>query len=382
MTSQLERPLDDALNQWHARSAQDPIGWPDEQGAFGPTVLPFVFPVVVDANVLRDELLRMARTGQRTILANAANSGVLRLFCATHVVDEVDEHFLEWAEKKRIDPAEVQRVWETTYLPLLRCVEVPGGLTAPPEAERLAVLGDALSQYGDPDDVPTATLAVFLGAPLMSKDKNALRAVYGDAFDYEGHVNWLDALRAGGDLGPLGGLIQVSSMFIAGLGVGSYKGIKALARHVPWSWLLFGGVIGGSVVNHLLPEVRKQRALSVVGNALGLAGRAFVEVSALHGAARTQFEGLSPDGPQWVDLAAALGSEATLARVCLHTLARSPRGDLSARELSQRIGMNAEISSSEAKVQSTLWGGACFEQPYRGRFQVGSALVTAPRSQR
>lgn len=382
MTGQPVGPLVDALAEWHTRSAQDPIGWPDAQGAFGPTVLPFVFPVVVDANVLRDELLRMARTGQRTILANAVNSGVLRLFCAAHVVDEVDEHLSEWAKKKGLDPAEVQWVWETTYLPLLRCVDVPDGLTAPAETERLAVLGDVLSQYSDPDDIPTATLAVLLGAPLLSKDKNALRAVYGDAFDYERHVNWLDALRAGGDLGPLGGLIQVSSMFIAGLGVGSYKGIKTLARHVPWSWLLFGGVIGVSVVNHLLPELRKQRALSVVGNVLGLAGRAFVEISALHGAARTQFKALSPAAPQWSDLAAALGREATLARACLHTLARSPSGNLSATELSQLIGTDAEVSSGEAKVRSTLRGDACFEQPYRGRFQVGSALATAPLSQR
>ena len=378
MTGQPVSPLVDALDEWHTRSAKDPIGWPDVQGAFGPTVLPFVFPVVVDANVLRDELLRMARTGQRTILANAVNSGVLRLFCAAHVVDEVDEHFSEWAEEKGLDPAEVQRVWESTYLPLLRCVDVPDGLTAPAETERLAVLGDALSQYGDPDDVPTATLALLLGAPLLSKDKNALRAVYGDAFDYDRHVNWLDALRAGGDLGPLGSLIQVSSMFIAGLGVGSYRGIKALARQVPWSWLLFGSVVSVSVVNHLLPEVRKQHVLSVAGNVLGFAGRAFAEVSALHSAARTQFEALSPAPPQWADPPATLGTEATLERACLHTLARSPNGDLSAAELSQRIGADAEVSSGEAKVRTTLRGHACFDQPYRGRFQVGSALALAP----
>lgn len=199
--------------------------------------------------------------------------------------------------------------------------------------------------------------------------------------DYEQHVT-LDVLRAGGDLGPLGTLIQVSSMSIAGLGVGSYKGIKALARLVPWPWLLFGGVVSLSVVNHLLPDVRKQRALSVVGNVLGVAGQVFGEVIELLRAARKQFEALSPPAPQWADLAVVLGSEATLARACLRTLARSSSSDLSATELSQRIVIVAEVSSGEAKVRGAVRAHACFEQPYRGRFQVGRALATAPLSQR
>lgn len=80
----------------HNHSAVAPIRFPGSQGAFPGDILLRPPPVVVDANVLSNDILRACRTGQRTVLVTAANAGLLRLFCARHVYDEVIEHSGDW----------------------------------------------------------------------------------------------------------------------------------------------------------------------------------------------------------------------------------------------------------------------------------------------
>ena len=69
--------------------------------------------------------MRTIGENQRTILCSAANSGVLRLFCAEHVVEEVYRHAGEWATTQGLDPVAVEALWETSSLPVLRCVAIP-----------------------------------------------------------------------------------------------------------------------------------------------------------------------------------------------------------------------------------------------------------------
>ena len=70
----------------HKSSAVASIRFPDPHGAFPGDILLRPPPVVVDANVLRNDILHACRTGQRTVLVTAANAGLLRLFCAEHVL--------------------------------------------------------------------------------------------------------------------------------------------------------------------------------------------------------------------------------------------------------------------------------------------------------
>lgn len=56
------------LRRIHLQGANAPISQADESGAFPGVLLPKVFPVVLDANMLRGELLRTVRSG-RTILS-------------------------------------------------------------------------------------------------------------------------------------------------------------------------------------------------------------------------------------------------------------------------------------------------------------------------
>ncbi len=52
----------------HKYSAVAPIRFPGPQGAFPADILLGPPPVVLDANVLRDDIRRACRTGQRTVL--------------------------------------------------------------------------------------------------------------------------------------------------------------------------------------------------------------------------------------------------------------------------------------------------------------------------
>ncbi|WP_423783048.1 hypothetical protein [Ferrimicrobium acidiphilum] len=60
-------------------------------------------PIVVDANVLRNDILYSCRNDRRTSLVVATNAGFLRMFCAEHVIEEVDEHSQRWAREGGID---------------------------------------------------------------------------------------------------------------------------------------------------------------------------------------------------------------------------------------------------------------------------------------
>ena len=115
---------------------------------FPPALLPEVFPVVVDANALRDDLLRVAAGQPRTLMLNAANSGVLRLFCAAHAVEEVHEHLEQWSAQRRLDPDALRAVWKNDIAPLLGCVDVPTRLTTVAEQQRLDYLGQLSETTG------------------------------------------------------------------------------------------------------------------------------------------------------------------------------------------------------------------------------------------
>ena len=249
-----------ALKEWHQQRAAEPIALANEAGAFPSTLIPLVFPIVVDANVIRSEIIRMARYGTRTILASAASYGVLRLYCARHVVQEINEHCDEWADQAGLDAQLVRTVWRETHMRLLRWVDLPlVQLYSQQEISRLRVL--AHKTTGDPDDVPTALLALLLDAPLLSKDKKPLVAVYGEDFDYDAHTEWLDNLRAGGDMGPLGEAMRLTVMVGGGISLAGFQGARAIVKKVPWP-ILLGLIIAGIIAynTYVSPEMKRKIA--------------------------------------------------------------------------------------------------------------------------
>jgi hypothetical protein len=341
-----------------------PIRFPDPDGAFPGDFLLRPPPVVIDANVLRNDILRACRTGKRTVLVTAANAGLFRLFCAEHVYGEVIEHSGDWTAEGPVTREVFLREWLLEYLPLIRVVRFDEGQLAwlaPDELARIRLL-DQPDQ--DPDDVPSATLALLLEAFFLSGDRKALRAVYGDA-DLSGHRQWVSILKAGGDAGELGKTLALAVNMTTLAGHGLVSGARRIADATsPWVLVLAGLALTGWYLQ--ASHETKQRITSFAGSVLTCAlgaATAYEEV-------RRQFGSAAPAVPGWGSLAGVLPSGAVLGRACLHTLARSAGCDRSAAEMTAELPVLG-IAQGEAKVRQVLRGTSCFTEVWRGRWQAG-----------
>ena len=347
----------------HKDSADAPIRFPGPQGAFPEDILLRPPPVVVDANILRNDIRRACRKGQRTVLVTAANAGLIRLFCARHVHDEVIEHSGEWTATGPVTRHDFLRAWLLEYLPLIRVVPIGD--------EHLAWLGPAevarvrhLAQPGqDPDDVPSAVLALLLEAFFLSGDGKPLRAVYGDA-DLSGHQAWVDILKAGGDAGQLGKTLTLAANLTALAGQGMASGARRIAAATS-PWVLVAVGLGAAWWYRNRPASTRQQVTSVARYVLTCALSAAVVYQEVQG----QFTSAAPKTPGWESLAADLHPAAVLGRACLHTLARSTRCDRSAAELTAELPYLG-VAQGEAKVRQVLRDGGPFTEVWRGRWQA------------
>ena len=330
----------------HKASAVAPIRFPGPQGAFPGDILLRPPPVVVDANVLRNDILRACRTGQRTVLVTAANVGLLRLFCAEHVYLEVIEHSGDWTIGGPVTQNAFLRRWLLEYLPLIRVVPVEEGHLAwldPAELERMRHLAEPGQ---DPDDVPSATLALLLGAFFLSEDGNPLRAVYGAIPPR--HREWVNTLKAGGDAGELGSDLTLVVNLTALAGHGLASGTRRVAAATsPWALVAAG--LGAAWWYLSRPASTRQRVSSAAGSVLNCV----VGAAIAYEEARVQFARAAPKTPDWASLAAALPPAAVLGRASLHTLARSPGCDRSAAKLAAELPYLG-VAQGEAKVRQVL----------------------------
>lgn len=352
----------------HQAARIRPVPLPDPAGAFAATRLPWVFPLVLDTHVLGGDLARRARCG-RTILASGAISGVLRLFAGRHVVAEVREHMSVWAELAERSEAEVEELWQSEYLPLVRVVDVAAAPLYPDEWARIQILAD--EQLGDPDDVPTAVLGLLLDAPVLSYDEKLLRAVYGNDFDCKAHGEWLEALRAGGDLGLLGEFVSGGYLLTAGVAVGAYNLVAKVVELIGWPWtLLIAGA--GAVGFHVFASPETKATVSQGAKAAAVEGWELLQgLLATSGQAIGEIEGLRPrsaplrEGPYDPD--------AVLRRMAFYTVVRARSGHVSAEKLSEML-QGLEVPHGE-KIREVLRSAPAYVEVYRGRYQVGQALV-------
>ena len=349
-----------------ALKAAAPIQGPDVQsGSFPDSMLPDVPPVVPDTNILRADLIYACRNSVRTVLVNAANAQFLRLYCAQHVVDEISEHSLEWACREGVSHDDFMRRWEHEYLPLIRVVPVIAAdkrLLTPAESKRIAVLEDE-----DKDDVPSAILALLLGAYYLSKDKAALKAVYGDAADLVKHDKWLEILKAGGNAGELGMMLNASLTVVGLAGYGVFAGIRRLPPVVAILGLAALGGVGVFAYRHSGQDTRQSLKAGLGRVAVGVA-----ELFAAYQWYLTEFRNAAPPTPAWEELAVANGDKATLTRACLYTLCRSRTSHRSAVELSSALPTFG-AGHGQAKVRAALRASVLVSETWRGRWQVGRA---------
>ncbi len=365
--------LGDALRDAHIRSSNEVLAFPSATGAFPDSLFLPPPPVVPDSNRLRDDIRYVCRKNQRTTLITAASEGLIRLFCAQHVVDEVFAHGGEWSVGTNVSRAEFLRRWTLGYLPVIRVVPTTGlsSLLSPDEAARLAKLEEL-----DSDDVPSATLALALGAFYLSNDRRALQAVYGRDVNLTEHTNWLEVLRAGGDAGELGRMFNASVAMAFLVGSGLFAGARRLFSALGlWTLLPVGGAV-------LLARASSEGTRQRLKSAASSIGMAYLEMYAAYQQVLRRFERAAPMIPSWGALASTNSSQAVLSRACLYALARSPMSNRSAAELAMRLPV-LTVAHSEARVRHILRTNDCFHEVVKGRWQAGEmagVLATIFRS--
>jgi predicted nucleic acid-binding protein len=359
------------LAEAHARHAKESVRYADEYGAFAESVLEGLFgdafPIVPDANILRGNIGRAYRDQHRTVLLTGAHSRSFRLYCARHVLDEVQEHSPRWASELGIPHQAYLDCWRDQFLPYVRLVNTSGlrGLLSPEEGARI----DALK---DRDDVPSATLALALGAFYLTEDAEARFAVYGVDADAPERRNWLAPLQCGGDAGELQKLERVAFALPAAAIAGGFSFGGWLYKKSPW-------ILAGAMALGLFAAARvKRETYRALGRGLGEAASRFGEaVLWPYYENSERFRAMAPRIPSWETLLEANDRESVLARSCLCTLARRRKCPMTAGEIATAlprlgIGQNAQ------RIGRILRTHECFFEPYQRHWQVGRAVVRAP----
>jgi predicted nucleic acid-binding protein len=249
----------------HKVNAVAPIRFPGPEGAFPGDILLRPPPVVVDANVLRNDILRACRTGQRTVLVTAANAGLLRLFCAEHVYREVIEHSGDWTVGGAVTRDAFLRRWLLEYLPLIRVVRIEEGQLSWLDPAELARIRHLAQPGQDADDVPSAVLALLLEAFFLSEDGDPLRAVYGVV--PPNHREWVSILKAGGDAGELGKTVTLAVNLTALAGHGLASATRRVAAATS-PWLLVAAGLGAVWWYFTRPDSTRQRVASIAESVL------------------------------------------------------------------------------------------------------------------
>lgn len=323
--------------------------------------------VVVDANVIRNEFSYLARHPTvRTTLINAANARLLRLFAHEHVIEEVAEHIYEWADQLGIAHATVASWWATSYLPLLRViprsVELGEFLTAD-EAERVERL-----RALDPDDVPSATLSIVLGAFYLSEDAAAVEAVYGQAYDREKVAKWVDVLKAGSSSSEAARLRTAALLVpiafthsLSTIGRDLWRVHPALALGA--GALLLGGAT--ALAFKSTPEGRQMLGEGLLATAVVLGEFISFEEKALE-----EFHAACPRTPELSMLRDGTVSGAVLCRAALHTASRHRRVAFTAKELATQLPPLA-VGRREQLVRNALRGCGAFRVVRRGSWALG-----------
>lgn len=357
--------LREVLRAGHLANASEPITGVADDGAFLDSLLwgSAGQPVVVDANWLRNDLLRFCLRQEQTIMLTAANSGLLRLYCARHVLDEVDEHHATWALAKGLPTADVLHFWRQIYLPLLRRVDPPIGLLTAHEQARIDVL-----HVRDPDDVPSATLALLLQAPLVSGDKRPTQAVYGSGAAVRRQADLLELLRVAGDMVQLGQVGKVAAIvpFVGGSAL--LQSAVKVAKAAPVVALLAAAV--GVLLARRVPTQNWRGVGEAAGRGVELTAR----LIAVHQAFQEHVKAAAPELPQWNEL--SYPAEPVLTRALMWTLAHAPRSQMTVAELVAALPP-LTVGHGERPTRHVLRShrSDVFQELPRGHWQLGRSVL-------
>jgi hypothetical protein len=244
-----------------------------------------VTPVVVDANVLIEDLLR-AYDNKRSSLLLSATFGSGRLYVTESTLYEVDEHLPRVAQETGKDEGALRALLRGRYLPHMRAVNVAD---LDGEDERVAALAPQ-----DPDDVGAASLALALSpSVLLTLDKDLLRNGLGVFADpAEGRSGWTFGAVALRDRGLLiGVMVGGEGTFLAGAAVTEWalgNAPKLLRNEKLMTAGLF--VVAGIAIVLIVSPRARERAQEILETLGEIAGDAATSVARGVGAALSTSE--------------------------------------------------------------------------------------------
>jgi predicted nucleic acid-binding protein len=301
-----------------------------------------------------------------TYLVTCAIEDFLRPFAAPHVMEEVEEHSLEWSRRARIDPGLFREVWQGTYLPILRVAEPDPRLLTAEERDRIETL-----RAKDSDDIPSVTLALLLRAPYISTDGPASSAVYGIDLMNRSRSQMRQLLSEGGTHGHLVQLAGAGTAGTALVGAGLFK----LAARWPVIALTAAGAAAMAGYSN-----RGRWKESVTGVAQGVA-RALGAAVAVSQEAYAIFDAETPLTASWEEMARQLPRRTLVARAAIHELARYGPGHLSAQDLAARLPRQVGgVSDRTVRAELRRMAPDLVAEVFQGRWQVGRPWIMPPSS--
>jgi hypothetical protein len=243
---------------------------------------------ILDTNVVLNNIACDVRTYPRpTAIRLLVALGVLRPYVGPHVIGEVEEHLDRYMLERRLNPVFARSIWEREYRPRLWVCD-PGVLWR--QDSRVATLAAR-----DPDDLPTAQLAILLGQKALSEDPDLTE--YGLASGEP----WLKLVFATGSVArgetvDLGVMIGASiSMQAVGDAARAARQLAATPRG-EWTLVVLGAglalvVLGVFVLRHLHEpsrrwideNTRRGVHLLVSGGKVAIGAYATVSISRMHG---------------------------------------------------------------------------------------------------
>lgn len=315
------------------------------------TFLP-VWPLVIDTNVLRQEVLRRIRRPGETRMASGMRMQTIRVMTASHVVAEMDEHIREFAEKDGLSADEADRIWRCLYRHTITVVEVGGLLPAHPLVRAVT----------DEDDVPLGTLAALLGVRALSVDR--------DLGDLASGSDWLKHIVAATDMGLGRSVLEAAATGIYGLARGTYLAIDRLYGYLadlfdPMTARILLALAGGGALLALLHEPTRTRLIqSEPARAVASGGHVLLNVI-------TELVFKGQQGDEYLREVALLDHAVTPEMSVARTLgtARQPL------ELHE-IAALADLTLEEA--EDVLGSAAAFTRGAAGEWQLGSRLPVDP----
>ena len=311
--------------------------------------------VVLDTKAVINSACHRVRRGAPGRLEQAVllhPLGLVPLFTPRHVIEEVDKHLVGRALEEGLDPAAVARVWNQQLRPHIRVVDLEIRDHLDPRLRGVLA--------ADPDDLPTAALALLVAPAVVFTDD-------ADLVDngFASRAWWTKAasdvlIIAMADGQVLGVIVGVGTT-VTGIGYGTAAVVRAVRRAPLMTVTVAVAILTGAwLLLPRFPPGRVRAAFKEVGAAAGMAWREMQE-SRQAAAARLPWVPIPP------------GRAPTVEERCARLLARIT-GTLSAAELHEQLHRDTPHPvPAVAEVRAALRGHRAFVQVDRGRWQLGAS---------